>query len=544
MPWDQALTGPARPAIGLLLAAGVFVLLIACANLTSLMLVRLNARQREVAVRRALGAGGWQVARLFLAEGLLIAVVAGAGGLLLTRLALGGLPSLLPDQIVSFGFRPVMNVHVIAVCAGAALAAALLTSLLPLWHTRRADLNQGLREGVTSTGSARRQRTRAVLVAAEIALAVVLLVGAGLLARSFVRINNVDKGFNPDHVMTMRLTVAWERYSAKGATTRFFEELTDRLRALPGVETAAAASQFPPDERFTMQFQVVGQPRPTDTLPNTLVTVATPDLFAVLQQRMLYGRPLATSDTIDAPAAVVVNRAFMDRYLGGQPHGQLQLGKGTITADVVGVVENARNTSLLKPAQPEMYATIDQAGSGNNQFYLLLRTAGEPATIVPSVRRALAAMDPDQPLYLIQTMEDAMSSSLFQQRLALVLIGIFAVGALVVAAIGVYGVVSFWVATRAREIGIRVALGATRHQIASLVLRQTMLVLGVGAVTGLAGGILVGGLARPLLYGTTPADPLALGGVVVLLLTVGVVAAYLPSRRALGVDVVKVLRIE
>jgi putative ABC transport system permease protein len=542
-PWTEAITGQARGVANLLLAAGAVVLLIACANLTSLLLARLNARRREMAVRVALGAAGWQVVRLLFIESLLVALGAGALGLVAAKAALGPVLTLLPSDIATLGLAAEINLRVVLYCAGIAVAAAVVTTLVPAWQVRRANPQGALKEGGAAIGGAR-QRARRVLVVAETAFAVVLLVGAGLLLRSFVRIQQIDPGVNADSVLTMRLSLAWERYSAPGATTRFFNDLVERLEALPEVSAVAAASQFPPQQPFTMQFRVLGAPAPTETLPNALVTLATPRLFQVLDMPLRHGRALRPSDRENAPGVVVVNEAFMKRYLNGRPEGRLAIGAKGLPVDVVGVVADARNNGLLRPATPEMFVSIDQAGAGNNQFFLLLRTKGDPLSALPSVRRTLAAMDPDQPLYAIQTMERAMAGSVYPQRVALTLVGVFAAGALIVAAIGVYGIVAFWVSARTREIGIRMALGASARQVTRLILGQTSRLVAVGLGLGLAGGVALGQAAESLLYDTSAADPVTLGGVAALLAAAGFVASYLPSRRAMAVDPVTVLRNE
>ena len=269
----------------------------------------------------------------------------------------------------------------------------------------------------------------------------------------------------------------------------------------------AAASQFPPNESFTMQFGVAGVADPQATLPNALVTVATPGLFDVLGMTLQSGRALSATDRIDAAPVVVVNDAFNRRFLNGQSGGRLRLGRNGVVAEVVGVVANTRNASLVRAPEPEIFMTVDQAGGGNNQLFLLVRSAREPSDLLPAIRRALTAIDPNQPVYLVQTMDQAIAASVFPQRMAMVLVAIFAAGALVVSAIGIYGLVSFWVATRTREIGIRMALGGTARQVLGLVMRQTAGVLGLGAAIGLAGGVASAHGAASLLYGTAPADP-------------------------------------
>jgi predicted permease len=536
--WTEAITGQFAGPARILLAAGILVLLIACANLTALMLARLNARRREIALRYALGAGGWQVWRLLLGESLAIALVATACGLALARLGLAYTPSMMPVFIANLGPAPSIDLRVLVYCGVLALAAAVFTTLVPAWQSRRTAPQPSLRDGGTSTRA--RHRARSVLVVAELTLAVVLLFGAGLLLRSYARIQQIDRGFDPTNILTMRLTLAQETYDREG-TQRFFLELTERLRALPDVSAAGAASQLPPTMPFTTQFRVEGAPVGTETLPTAGITTITPGLFRVWGVPMVHGRDIEPADREGAPLVVVVNEAFMRRYLDGRPTGRLQSGDRAF--DVVGVVADVRNDTLLRPARPEIFAPYAQSGY-NNQLFLAMRTRTEPMSVLPSVRKVIAEMDPNQPPYIIQTMDQAMASSLSPQRVSLALVGVFAVIAVLVAGIGVYGVVAFWVSARAREIGIRLALGATRRQVATLVVGQMARLVIAGAVLGLVAGMLAGRAAGSLLYETSAFDPVALAGVAALLAAVGLVASYLPSRRATSVDPVASLRVE
>jgi predicted permease len=538
-PWTEAVTGQAIGPARILLGAGVLVLLIACANLTSLMLTRLNARRREIALRYALGAAGRQVARLLALEGLAIAAIATGLGLALAAAALPSITALLPAQLANLG-QPEIDLRVIAYASLIGLVAAVVTTVVPAWQARRTQPYGVLKEGATATGG--RQRLRQTLVIAELACAVVLLVGAGLLLRSYARIQSIDPGFRTDHMLTMRLTLAWERFGSPGAVQVFFHEFVDRLRALPEVDQAAATSQFPPQQPFSIQFRVDGAPVTGETLPTALITTVTPGYFAAMGIPVLSGRALNDGDRPDRPGVAVVNEAFVDRYLDGRHTGRIVIGNDT-TVDIAGVVANTRNNSLLRPPAPEIFATIDQA-PGNNQLFLVLRTTTDPESALPAVRRTLAEMDPDQPLYLIQTMDEALAGSVSSQRIGLRLVGAFAIAALAIACVGVYGVVSYWVATRAKEIGIRMALGASSGQVTGLVARETIRLVAIGSAIGMGGGIALAWLAQSQLYETSAADPLALAGVVLVLALVGLAAGYLPSRRAAGVDPVTVLRAE
>lgn len=542
VPWAEAVTGQARGFVGLLLGAGVLVLLVACANLSSLMLARLSGRRREIAVRYALGAGGWQVTRLLLFESLLLASAAGVLGAVVAYVAMGPLSALMPDRVVSALTTPAINTRALLYCAAAAIAAALITTLVPAWQARRADTHQALRESGAGAGGGR-QRLRRTLVVAELALAVVLLIGAGQMLVSFARVQQSDAGFDMQGVATMRLTLAAERYGQADLSNRFFNELVNRVAALPGVTAAAAASQFPPAENFRIQFTVVGREISAETIPTAFVNTITPGYFEVLGIPLRHGRLLGPGDRDGAPMAALVNEAFVRRFLDGRPEGRLLVGRNQDPVEIVGVVGDARNRSMLRPADPEMFATIDQVG-GSNQYFVLARTTGDPDLVVAPIRKVLSELDPDQPLYAIQSMETAVAGALFPQRVSLVLVGVFAVGAMLVAALGVYGVVAFFVASRTREIGIRVALGATAGRITRVIVGQTMWLLVAGAVLGVAGGAYVASLASRLLYESPAVDVSAVAGVLGVLVFVGLLASWFPSRRAHRVDPIRALRID
>jgi putative ABC transport system permease protein len=546
VPWAEAVTGQARGPANILLIAGLAVMLIASANLVNLMLVRLSARRREIAVRYALGAGRWQVTRLMLIESALIAFAACALGLVLASMALGPMTAFLPVQVTALGVTPAINLRVVLYCAAFAVASALLVALVPAWQARGASSQPSLRDGTAGAGS--KQRLRQTLVVVELTLAIVLLVGAGQMLASFARLQRTDPGFDMTRIATMRLTLAWERYGQNDAATTFFEELVDRIDALPDVTAVAATTQFPPQEVFTQPFRVVSDVASggAPTLASANATVVTPGYFDVIGLKATRGRLLTRADRAGAPLAVVVNEAFVRKFLDGEPEGRLRIGPTdrSVEAEIVGVVNDARNNSMLKDAQPEMFMTVAQAGNGSNQYFLIARTAGDPASATGSIRQTLAAMDSDQPLYMVQSMEEAVAGSLFAQRVSLLLVGVFAVGSLVIAGVGVFGIVSYWVATRSKEIGIRMALGATGREVARLIVGQATTLLGVAAVLGLAGGVLLARAVGTLLYDSARVDPIAIAGVVVLLVGVGLAASYWPSRRAVRVDPVKVLRAE
>lgn len=535
-PWGEAVTGEFRSAGFILLGAGVIVLLVACANLASLMLARVATRQRELAVRRALGASPWRLTGLLMMEALILAGLGGAAGVALASLALDRVPALLPDQAAQFGFRLALDATAIAYCIAGSFAAAVLTMAVPAWQTRKAAA-----PSLAESSRASPQRGRRLLIVSEVALAVTLLVAAGLFYRSYTRIGAVDPGFSPKNLLTMRLTIDAKTYPGAKAEA-FFTNLVTRLEALPGVTSAAATNQMPTMTGFTAPIVVEGGT--VEGTPQTfvLLTTGSPQRMDLLRTPLRSGRMLTDRDRTGTATVVLVNETFSRRYLNGAGTGRLRIGEPGTSVEVVGVVADSANQSLLGTVRPEVFATLEQAGQGNNQYFLMVRTAGDAAALLPDVRRAVAELDPNQPLYMVQTMEQVMAAAVFPQRLALILVGVFAMGALVAAVIGVYGLISQWVVSRTREIGIRMALGGSRRQVMRLVVGQAARLVGWGAVFGLAGGVGAGMAAASLLFNTQPADPWTLGFVIVLLAFVGVGAALVPARRAVAVNPIDVLR--
>jgi len=452
------------------------------------------------------------------------------------------MPGLLPDQVLQFGFQLTMDRAVIAYCVLAAVVAATLTALFPAWQMRRA-VAPALAQASRGAAGPARQRGRRALIITEVALAVVLLVNAGLFLRSYGRIAQINPGFDPSRLLTMRLTIDSNLYPGEAAAA-FFTELTGKLETIPGVVGVAAANQLPTAAMFETNLTVEGAPAGASSTPDAFLTVGSPQLFAVLKSPMRSGRALTDRDRSGAPAVVVVNQAFARRYLNGAADGRLRIGDSSTPVEVVGVVDDISNQSLVGTVRPEIFATMAQGGRGNNQYFLMIRTNGEPLSVLPDVKRTLAAMDPNQPVYMVQTMETLIESGIFPQRVAMVTVGAFGVGALLVAIVGVYGLISHWVVSRTKEIGIRLALGGSTGQVTRLVVGQVARLVGVATVIGLAGGIAAATFAAPLLFATRASDPWTIVGVLSVLLVAGGAAAVLPARRAARVNPVEALRAE
>jgi putative ABC transport system permease protein len=547
-PWAAALLQDMRPAAFLLLGAVGLVMLIACANLTNLLLARSTTRARELAVRLALGAARWRLVRHLLTESVLLAVAGGALGVLVAYVGLQAAAGLVPLQLQMLDLHAGVSARLLLVTMTLAIAAGVLVGVAPALQATRADPHETLKaDGRGSSGRAG-SRVRGVLVVAEIALSVVLLLGAGLLLRSFLNAYAVDAGFDPRGVLTMRLTLPREKYPGEAAGA-FFDRLVERLSAVPGVRSVAAASQYPPLAAFDIEFALdTARETAPGTIPTALITVTTPSLFEALRVPMRSGRTFSAADRLDSPPVVIVNQAFAARYLPGvEPIGQrLALGDSRDRAKwaaIVGVVADYRNDGPMRPVRPEIYMPVRQQTAWN-QLFVLVRGDGPPGALLPAVREAVRSLDPEQPVYAIQSLEQAVAHSSFQQRVAALLLSIFAAVALVMAAVGIFGVMSYSVSARTPEIGVRLAIGAQRRDVVWLVIGHVLRLAGAGLAIGVA--LLLAGrqAVAGLLFGVEAADATTIGVVTIVLALVALLAAWVPAARAARVDPIRALRYE
>ena len=548
-PWASALLQDVRPAAYILLGAVAFVLLIACANLTNLMLARSTTRHRELAVRLALGAARWRIARQLLTESMLLAFAGAVVGLVIAYVGLRFSDALIPSQFVMLDLKAGVNMRVLGWSALLALATGLLVALLPAVQATKTDPHESLKSDGRAGQARAGSRVRQTLIVVEIALSVVLLLGAGLLMRSFVNLQRADLGFSSNGLLTMRLTLPQQKYRSGEAIVSFFEELTRRVQNIPGVTATSMVSQFPPLEPFTGQIEVEGLQAPGSMLPTANTTIASRDYFKTLQLAIVKGRGFGSEDKPEAPRRVIVNQTFVSRYMSSRDPLTTRMrivGRGGPGhwAEIVGVVSDARNNGVGMPVRPEVFIPMEQGRDAWNQLFLMVRSDRDAAALVPSIRAAVASIDPEQPVYAIQTMEEAVALSSFQQRISAMLVGIFATLALVLAAVGIYGVMSYSVSARTQEIGVRMAVGAERTDVLRLVLMQVARLAAIGLVAGVALLLVAGKALTQLLYGVTAADPLTIVAVTLTLGAVALLAAWAPAWRASRVDPIVALRYE
>jgi putative ABC transport system permease protein len=548
VPWAEVLTESLRPAAKLLAAAMAFMLLFVFANVSSLQVTRLSTRQRELAVRMALGASRWRVTRELLTESLVLALVGCALGLAVAASGLAASTALLPDRIAALGIAATFSVRVLAAGIAVSILSAVAIAVLPAMLIGRMRSADSLKSDSRGTTAGRRpHRMRQALVVVEVAVALVLLVGAGLMAHTLRELQRLDPGVNTANVLTMRLTLPAQKYRDE-AITHFFTDLVSRLKATPGVIGAAAASQFPPSVFSSSRFRIAGRQQLPDSLPNADLTIVTPGTFDVLGIPLRAGRSLAGTDRAGGPPVVVVNESFAKRYFPSEAAVGQRIATGNENEarwwEIVGVVGDTRGRGMASGPEPEIYMTLEQDPDRWNQLFLLVRTAGNPSLMLPTARRLIAGIDREQPVYAIRTLEDAFAATTVQHRLSTILLAVFAGLAVVLAALGVYAVMAQSVAARRQEIGIRMALGAASGDVVRMITGQALRLLLIGAGLGLAGGVALGRVASSLLVGTSPSDPTVLGVVTAVLVATGLAAGWVPARRASRIDPASALRTE
>jgi putative ABC transport system permease protein len=549
VPVHEAMIEAVRPALLLLSGAVLLVLLIACVNVANLLLARSTVRERELGVRTALGASHGRLFAQLLTESVLLSLIGGAAGLALAAAFHRGLVALVANRIPVPRLDQVqLDGVVVLFTFAAALATGVLFGLAPALMAARGAA-EALRDGGRHGTGRRARRVLGALVAAEVAIALVLLAGAGLLVRSFVRLQSVDPGFRAQGVLTARVSLPAVRYSEPKAIVAFFESALDRIRQLPGVENAAGIS-FPPlaGPGIGTSFYRLDRPEPPDgQKPVTEVRPVTPGFFATMSIPLLAGRDITPADTVDAPAVAVVSQSLVRRHLAGEdPIGRrLHVnigGRGGMQVEIVGVVGDVKFSSLDAETPPAVYLPMPQLALA--QMTLLVRTPIDPLSLAPSVAAAVREIDPALPLGDVRTMDDIVNATLARPRAISVLLVAFAGIALLLAGVGVYGVMAYSVSQRTQEIGVRMALGATMASVQRLVLGQAMRLVLVGLGIGLAAAAALAQLLRGQLFEIEPLDPLTFTVTAGVLTGVAALASYVPARRGTRIAPVDALRVD
>ncbi|MGB8888376.1 MAG: ABC transporter permease [Candidatus Korobacteraceae bacterium] len=565
--YREVVSGNVRPALLALQFAVLAVWLIACANVASLLLSRTSGRRREIAIRSAIGAARTRLVRQFLTESLVLALTGAAVGLALAFGCVRLLKFYL-DLYLPLSHHIQIDARVAAALVGFSILSAVLFGLVPALQAARAPAQEALREGTPAAGAGRRQkRFRDALVVGEIALSLVLLISAGLLLRSLLALRQLPLGFIPHNVVVTSIFLPQSgggmvgntgKYSGQDISQVFYAPLLDRLAHLPGVDSAALTSILPLSPNFSAagSFEIVGRPKDPAHKTTASVRAVSPSLYSTLGIRLLHGRLFSDFDGPQSAAVAVVNKAFAKQYfphqdpLGHQlkisdtgPHG---------TATIIGIVENTHQTAIAREVQTEIDVSYLQLGPQDELTpYILasftslaLRTHVSSATVIPELRTTLRDVDPDLAVLDIRTMQDVVDASLGSQTLAVRLLWIFAGSALLISIAGIYGLLTYNVSQRTRDIGLRMALGATRTNVIGLVLRQAVLLLAIGVGIGVIAAISAGSVLRSFLYGVVPYDASTIVAVSLLLAACGLFASYIPARRASRIDPIKALRWE
>jgi predicted permease len=562
VPLQESVVGNVRQSLTLLLAAVGLVLLIGCVNVANLLLARASARGREMALRQALGAARQRLISQLLTEGLLLSLVGGAAGLGILFCTKGLLLRIVPESLPRLNELS-MNWAVLLFALVATLAAGAIFGLAPALQAGRPDLTWILKQqGRGSTGSGEQARTRGVLVITEFALSLVLMIAAGLLLRSFADLLHVSLGFNPQKVMAVRVWLPipndpeTDIYRTAAQEAPFLREILRRGRTLPGVEKIAigdlAALPLGHDRNDLNPFPLIveGRETPSNEAPLVNGSIVTPEYFQVLGMTLLRGRLFAEFDDEKAPQVAVINEAFAQTYWPNEQslgkHLRLNNARGAATntswTTVVGVIADARTESVSEASVPQIYLNLYQRQA--KDLAILVRGRVDPAATPVELREQVQSVDPALPVFGAQELNETVSTSLAERRFLMEIVALFALTALLLAGLGIYGVISYIVSERTHEIGIRIALGAEKKSILQMVLRQGLGLAAAGAAVGLVGAVIVSHLMTGLLYGVRPTDPLTFAGVAVLLIGVALLACYIPARRAIRVDPLVALRHE
>jgi putative ABC transport system permease protein len=547
---QEHLVGKSDTMLWLLFGAVMFVLLIACANVANLLLASAAARGKEMAIRAALGASRFRVMRQLLTESMMLALAGGVLGLILSSYGVTAITKLLPRDFPRLN-EIGMDWRVFGFTLGASLLTGLLFGFAPALHLSRGDVQDAMKETSRGTaGGARHTRLRHTLIITEVALSVVLLAGAGLLFRSFLRLQAVDAGFTPQQVLTARLSPAGPQFSDDESLMNFYDQVLERTRAIPGVESAGAINTLPLHPGPTLGFRIEGRSIvPVDKWPHTNFRNVSPDYFRTMNIPVLKGRAFTPQDDSNAPLRLMINQALAQRDFAGEDavgkrvtFGNPRQDGEPVWYEIVGVTANVRSLELREEAPAELYFTSKQSLFQN--MALVVRSTIEPESLAPALRQAVAEVDRTVPVSEVRTMEHIVSESVTQPRFNLFLLGVFSCLALLLSVAGIYGVTAYTVTQRTHELGIRIALGAQVGDVLRMILGQGMAVIGAGIVIGLIAAFALMRLMNSLLFGVSAADPLTFVGITVVLVGAGLLACYIPARRATKVDPLEALRYE
>jgi predicted permease len=542
-PLRDRFVGPSRQPLLVLFGAVLLVLLIACANVANLLLARGAARSRELAVRSALGAGRWRLVQQLLTESALLAVVGAAAGIGVATCSLDALLAAAPAAV-----RQLADVHVSRAVLGFAalltVATTLVFGLAPALSASRTNLAESLKDGSHGTSGPRAGRLRSALIVGQVALSLMLLIGAGLLLRSFSNLIRINAGFDPRGVLAAKISLSGSAYDDDASQARFWAEAVRRASALPGVEWAGAVNLPPLEGHTDWSYVIEGRDEPLVS-PDDEFRRATGGYFGALRIPIQRGRAFTTADDAKAHQVLLVNEAWVRRFFPGQD----VIGKVVRMGDkkgkprsIVGVVADVRDMGLDKPPVPVLWAP--EAQMPDSEMVLMVRTAGPPSAVAARLRQQLSSIDPAQPIDWIQPFEERVDSALAPRRFPLQLLGAFAALALVLSAVGIYGVTAYGVAQRTRELGVRIAIGAQAADVLRTVMGSALRLAGLGVAIGLAAALSIAQLLSSLLYGVSARDPLTYAAISLLLTMVALLASFLPAHRATRVDPMTALRAE
>jgi putative ABC transport system permease protein len=550
VPLRTQVAGEIRKPLLILLGAVGFVLLIACANVANLLLGRAASRRKEIALRAGLGASRWRIARQLLTESVLLSAIGGALGLLLAWWGTRALLALSPPELMDLRDTAV-NLPVLAFTVGLTLLTGIVFGLVPALEAARVDLNESLKEGGRNAGQgSRNHRLRNAFVVTQVALALVLLVGAGLLIKSLNRLNSVDPGFDPNQLMTMRVNLPSRKYDSEAKIVTFFQRAVEQLRTVPGVETVGAINYVPfGGPHSGTNIQIEGQPElPPGQRLATGIVVTDANYFEAMRIPLRRGRLFTAQEATEMRHVVVVNEAFArENFPGQDPLGKrvtinMKDDDENVPTEIIGIVGDNKHKGLDTEIEPMAFWPHPELVTSS--MTLILRTRGEPTSVATAARNVIQGLDPDQPIGEVNTMQGLMATSVARSRFNTILLTVFSVVALVMAAVGIYGVMSYSVQQRTHELGIRLALGAQQRDVLKLIVKQGIALGLIGVASGLLASFGLTRLMTSLLFEVTATDTRTFAAVAAGLFAIVLIACYIPARRATKVNPLVALRYE